>query len=372
MKKLFSILTLIILCSFILSGCWDQKIFEQVALVLSIGIEESKDKEQLLITYVYPIIGGKERDDVGLESGTSNILRGAREIIRYKTPKRVEGGKIQQILISDSLAKTGIHDILEIFQRDVTLPAIAYVVVVEGSPNEMLIKGEKLENRPRISFYAFQLLEDNVKASNIPNTKVFDFDINFFAPGLDPVTPMIKLEKESLAITGCALFSDDKMVGKLNEKQTVMLLGMMGQTKNTDFIFLDKQFSTDNPINYGISVTLRKPKHKIDINFDDEGIPIIDISMKYESQLDEYKWNETNDPVEQARIEKEMGKQLSIVCNEVVKIMQEVNSDPIGFGNMIRAKYYEYWQSIDWREVYPEAQIKVDVQTEIVKEGIIR
>ncbi|MGB7605085.1 MAG: Ger(x)C family spore germination protein [Lutisporaceae bacterium] len=371
MKSQFRILALIILCSLILTGCWDQKIYEQLGLILTLGIEESSDK-QLLLTYVYPIIGGKVRSDVGIESAQSTIIRGVREKLAYNAPKRMEGGKIQQVLLSDSLAKTGIHDILEIFQRDATLPAVAYVVVVEGSPNELIVKGSKLEDRPRISLYLFQLIEENVKLSSIPNTKIFDFDINFFAPGLDPITPMIKLEKESVALTGCALFSDDKMVGKLDEKQTVLLLGIMGQTRNTDFVVSDPQLPSSNPIKYGIAVTLRKPKRKIDISFGEDGIPIIDISLKYECQIDEYKWNETNDPTKQNKLEKIVSKNMESYCNEVVKKIQAVNCDSVGFGNMIRAKHYEYWQRIDWREIYPQAKIKVAVQVEVVKEGIIK
>lgn len=371
MKSQFRKLALIILCSLILTGCWDQKIYEQLGLILTLGIEESSDKE-LLITYVYPIIGGKEKDSVGVDSAQTTILRGTRSILNYKTPKRMEGGKIQQVLLSDSLAKTGIHDILEIFERDATLPAIAYVVVVEGSPKELVTKGTEFKEKPRISYYIFQLIEDNVRSANIPSTKIFDFDLNVFAPGLDPITALIKLEKENLAITGCALFSDDKMVGKLNVNQAIILLGIMGQTKNIDFIVSDPQLSSSNPNKHGIAIVLRKPKRKIDISFGEDGIPIIDISLKYECQINEYRWNATNDINEQKKLEKIISNNLASKSNEVVKKIQAVNCDSVGFGNMIRAKYYEYWQSIDWREIYPKAAIKVAVQVDIVKEGIIK
>jgi hypothetical protein len=39
---------------------------------------------------------------------------------------------------------------------------------------------------------------------------------------------------------------------------------------------------------------------------------------------------------------------------------------------MIRAKYYEYWQSIDWKEIYPKAKINVDLKVEIIREGLIK
>jgi spore germination protein len=208
--------------------------------------------------------------------------------------------------------------------------------------------------------------------STIPNTKVFDFDIDFFAPGLDPITPLIKLGTTDVEITGCALFSGDKMVGKLNRDQTIMLLGMMGETKNTDFALSDPELKTDNPSKYGIAVILKKPKRKIKIDFDEAGKPNVNISLSYKCLLDEYRWDETDNAKQQQKIEKIMGEQMQKLCTQVIAELQQTNSDPIGIGNIVRAKYSKYWNSIDWNEVYKDAAIKVSVKVDITEEGIIK
>lgn len=371
MKKLFRLILIPIMCSFILTGCWDQIIFEKVGLVLTAGIEQAPNGE-LTINYAYPVVDSSKKDAVGLEITEATLVRGAREKARLSSPKYMEGGKIQQVLLSDSLAKNGIHDILEIFQRDVSLPAIAYIVVVEGSPSELLKEASQFKNTPRVSFYLFQLVDNNVQISNIPNTKVFDFDINFFAPGLDPVAPMIKLKENSVEITGSALFSDDKMVGRLSQTHTLFLIGLMDQAKKTDLIIPAEEFPSKNKAKYGMALTLQKPKRGVHIDFDEEGFPIIRVTMKYKCVLDEYRWNETTDPKEQEKLEKFITGYLNKHLNETIQIMQKANSDPIGFGDMIRAKYYEYWKSIDWKEIYPEAQIHVSSDVEIIREGLIK
>ncbi|MDF2522197.1 MAG: germination protein Ger(x)C family, partial [Clostridia bacterium] len=302
MKRHHKILILTVICCSLLTGCWDQRIFEEVGLILTVGIEESEDGK-LLINYAYPAIGAVEQKAVNTSTQEATLIRAARENSRLSSPNILEGGKVQQILLSDSLAKTGVHDILELFQRDVSLPAIAYIVIVEGSPIELLQKSAQFKNFPRVSIYLFQLLDNNVQLSNIPNTKIFDFDINFFAPGLDPVVPMIKLGENDVHITGSALFSKDKMVGKLDMKQTLMLIALMDQAKTAEYILSDPEFTSDVPLKYGISVSLYKPKRKIKINFDDEGLPIFDISISYKCVLDEYKWNQTNSPPEQKKLE---------------------------------------------------------------------
>jgi spore germination protein len=371
MKKLLKTITLILTCCFMLSGCWDQRVFEQIGFILSFGIEQAED-EDLIITVAYPVIGGAEKGLVDIISTEASIVRGGRNNFRMMTPKMLEGGKIQQVLISDSLAKNGIHDLLEVFQRDATLPAIAFVVIVEGSPAELLKEASKFKTKPRVSFYLYQLLEDNVRISNTPNTKVFDFDLNFFAPGLDPIVPMIKLDKEEIKIAGCALFSADKMTGKLDSRETTILLGLMNQLKYADYVFSEPVFADKDGDKRGVAVSLLKPKRKINIDFDKEGKPIVEINLKYSCNIDEFEWDDTMDLKVQKDLEKIFGEDLTSKSNKVIKKLQEANCDPIGIGDMIRAKHYDYWQSIDWKEMYKEADIKVNVEAEIVHVGIIK
>ena len=371
MKKLLKTIALVLTCSLMLSGCWDQGVFEQVGFTLSFGIEQTENKN-LLLTSAYPIIGAAEKNAVDIISTQTRTIRGGRTNLRSMTPKLLEGGKAQQILISDSLAKIGIHDLLEVFQRDVTLPAIAFVVIVEGSPQELLKKATEFKTKPRVPIYLYQLLENNVELSNIPNTKIFDFDINFFAPGLDPIVPMIKLDNEQIKITGCALFSGDKMTGKLENKQTNILLGLMDQLKYTDFIFTNPAFADRDGDKQGVAVTIFKPKRKINIDFDKEGTPIIEITLKYRCNIDEFEWDDTMEPKIQKDLEKKFGEDLTNMSNEVIKKLQDANCDPIGIGDMIRAKYYDYWKSIDWKEMYKEAHITAKVEVEIGNVGIIK
>lgn len=371
MRSVIRLLTIFLACSMVLTGCWDQRVFEQVGMTLSLGIEQLENNN-LLITTVYPVIGGAETGVVDIISNQTVVVRGGRTEVRKMAPKQIEGGKIQQVLISDSLAKKGIHDLLEVFQRDPITPAVAFVVIVEGSPQELLKKASEFKTKPRVSFYMYQLLENNVRLSNIPNTKVFDFDINFFAPGLDPIVPLVKIENDLIKITGCALFQGDKMTGKLEGQDSNLLLGMMDQLKFTDFIFVGPEFTDNDGDKHGVAVTMFKSKRKINIDFDEEGTPVITIDMKYRCNLDEFEWDDTMDPSVQKDLEKNFGEYLTVMSNKVMKKLQEANCDPIGLGDMIRSKYYEYWKSIEWTEVYKEADIKVNVEIEIGNVGIIK
>jgi spore germination protein len=77
---------------------------------------EDSASGKLLITTAYPVIGGKEKDTVDIMGSDCDLLRESRSNTRLVAPKFIEGGKIQQILISDRLAARGMHDLLEVWR----------------------------------------------------------------------------------------------------------------------------------------------------------------------------------------------------------------------------------------------------------------
>ncbi len=55
----------------------------------------------------------------------------------------------------------------------------------------------------------------------------------------------------------------------------------------------------------------------------------------------------------------------------IIKYTQEVGSDPIGIGDIVRAKHNNYWNSISWSDAYKKALINVDVNLDIKTYGTI-
>lgn len=365
-----SVLLLIIIPT-LLTGCWDLKIFEQVDFTLQLGIESSKKEGELLITGTSPAIGAKEKMAIEMISSTAQSLREATEKRNRMAAKRTRSGKIQQILFSEEIAGKGIHELLEVFERDPEDPLLAWVAVVEGSPREMFEKASKFKDIPGPALYINQLLQHSSKDAHIPVTRVYNFDVNYFAPGIDPVTPLLRLVKEDILVVGSALFSDDKMVGKIDHKQTALLLAMMGKTQKTVTSYITSQPPGESPeAKEYIAITLSQCKRKIDVYIKDKK-PVVNINISYSGYLEEFGWDNFSDQSVQKKVEKHIAGNIKKDCMELLKYMQEVGSDPIGIGDMVRAKYYSYWQSIDWKEVYKEAQINVDVQVDIKEYGAI-
>lgn len=373
MKKYLK-LFIVIFIPLMFTGCWDQTIYEEIGFILQLGIESSQD-HRLMTSYTSPVTDPKKKEQVELLSSDVGNIREFREMTKKVSAKSLQGGKVQQIVISDSLAKKGIINLLEVIERDATNPAIAYVIISENSPKELFDYAQRLEDKPRPSFYLDQLIKNNFRTAYCPNTSVFDFSRTYFAPGIDPITPIIKIETEmgkGIRIDGSALFSGDKLVGKVKSKQTSMLLAMQGKMSQTEYIFT----SVGPPRNdlsgkTGAAVMLTNPKRKIKIKIEND-IPVVKISLVFKGDYDEREWDRIDKKEIQKEYETIMAKELKDECLKVLKYTQEVGSDPIGIGNLVRAKYNSFWQKHKWEEAYKSASFDVDVTLDIIKHGLIR
>lgn len=372
MRRFWRLFISTILVPIVLTGCWDQKIYETIGFALQVGIESSDDK-RLLITYTLPVTDPKKSEQVELISGKAGLLREFRENSRKISAKLPETGKVQQVVISSSLAEKGTQNLLEIFEREQSNPASAYVVISEGSPRMIFDLTQKLGDKPRPGFYLHQLIENNIKYSQCPDTTIFEFLVNVFAPGIDPIAPIVKFETEEakgVKVDGAALFSGDKMVGKINTKETALILAMNGKMRKNEFIF-SSIGPPENDVTgkTGAAVLLSKPKRKIDIKIENN-IPVVKIALKFRGDYDEHQWDHIDKRENQKRYEKLMSEELKSECMKVLDYTQQVGSDPLGIGDMVKAKHYSFWKDNKWGDMYKNVEFQLDITVDIVRYGI--
>lgn len=369
-------LALLLLFPFLITSCWDQVVIEKTGYMLLYGMELTP-QDQVLATFALPVISEKATGKMEVVSVTAVNSRQAREKARTKASLSIAGGKTQSMLFSTQLADKGLQSLLEIFERDPANPSLAYVVVVDGSPKELIEKISNSTQHPDSAMYVRQLLDQNMNTSKIPQTRIYNFDINCFADGIDPIAPLIKLDGNDVSVEGAALFSDDRMVGRIDTDRNILLEAMMGKLKPTEYTFTDKALIKNQEqfdIGYekqGLTMLLNQMKPQIELKIV-QGIPNIHITLDFSGNLSEYMWANVSDKDEETKIESILSSEMERECNELVKYLQTVGSDPIGIGNMLRYQYSSYWDSIDWSKVYQDAVIDVDANVKFVLNGTIK
>lgn len=365
------IIILLFILPFIFTGCWDQKPIERIGISTLEGIESSPEGE-LKVTYTMPLIDPDKKTREETIDATAQILRYARNKSRRQSSKDIEIGKGQVILYSKEIAQKGlIQDINEIFERDISLPSLAWIVIVDGSPRDLIHKSEKFKDKPILTTYINGLLERGVTGASTVETRLFRYDIDYYSPGIDNIAPLVMLNDNAVELKGSALFSKGKMVGTINPQQNGLLMSMMKTLKNKQFTYITScpRDNTDSP-KYGISILLRQNSKKIKVCIKNNK-PIVDIYLDLNGYIDEYKWNELKNEKKVKILNDYIQKNIQDDCERLLEYLQAINSDPIGIGEMVRAKHNSYWKSINWKVAYKNAKFNVHVKFNIVQYGAL-
>jgi spore germination protein len=354
----------------LLSGCWGQLDIEKINPDLQLGIE-SVGNGGILLTACHPVFGadGKLKDN--FVTVKTDILREARQTVLRGAYQIPQAGKLQQLLVSEGLARQGIAPWLDVFVRNPLDPPIAAIVVVDGSPKTLIEKAQGFKEQPISALYLQNLLENN-RDQYVSVPSIASFVCKYFAPGLDPVAPIIKLGPKEIWITGTALFCDDRMAGSITPEQGTLLLALMGKLRSVDYIFHHiNSIGGDKGSKLSAAARIVKVKRKMKIRICNERSQVM-IRLNFSGVLTEYHWDQIDLPKRQKKLEQYFAGELTAGCNRLVRNLQQVGSDPLGIGDLIRAEFPSYWKHHDPKQLYQTARIQVGTQFKITGYGNIK
>ncbi|MDP4178089.1 MAG: Ger(x)C family spore germination protein [Bacillota bacterium] len=374
MKKIVKMKILfLIIIPITFSGCWDQAPVQSTGYMTIVGIESSPLGE-MKVTYAMPVIDPTAKARGELIDTEAPLTREARENSNRRAGKLMLAGKIQLVFFSEEIAEKGvISQINSIFERDPSDPILAWNVVVDGSPRDFIHGVEALQDKPRPSTYLNALLERAVSDGFTIDSRVFHYDIIDMAPGIDNVVPLIKLNSKAAEVKGSALFSSGKMVGTINTRESGLLAAMMKTLKGKKYTYEVSDINDEDnekPI-HGLAVLLIQKSNKINVSIKDNKV-IVNIDLKFNGTVDDYKFDGLSDEDKIKELNKHIELQIQSDCQKLIEHLQSLESDPIGIGDIVRAKYNGYWKRCNWHEAYKNAAINVHVKFNIVQYGAIK
>jgi spore germination protein len=369
-KKLTAAI-LILSITVLQTGCWDQKIYEKIGFILQIGVE-SEENGKLKYTVGIPVVSPEAQERYEVLTTEITHMREGRDKVRQVSGKAVEGGKTQQVFFSEALASQGVEEFFEVFLRSAENSLLANVIVVEGSPHDLIKVSGQFRDKPRPTFYMNSLLDSAHKNSFAPETRIYDFSILTHSGTIDPITPLVSYNTKEIKIEGAALFSGDKMVGKVDTKEMGILNGLKGEKKDISYIYqglyTDK---SQEDLKRGSTILMKLKKRKVEMNIDGD-VPVINIKLDFKGNLSEYSGELNLDvPEEKKKLEEAVADAIEKDSMMLLKYLTEVGADPIGFSEIARTKHNKYWKSVKWKDVYKGAAFNVEAKIKIEFYGAV-
>lgn len=368
-----SLVVILIALLVLLTSCWDSRLLKEHTLILAIGYDLN-DNQTISKTVAFPRQASNEKQQsgpsesevittVGDTVGDSDI-----ELERHLS-QRFDRSQARVLLLGEELAKYGMLPTLDSMYRDPRGPLNAFVAVVAGKAEDGL-KINKDKSFFENEFY-YGLLKSAEEAGIINSENVQSICPVLLSGGKDIMLPLINIDAADNAyLDGQALFSGDKMTGKLNNEESIMMLLLTD--KMTKTLKLNIQISEDNKKheeNY-VTFAVRKEKRKFNINDENNDIKVaMDIDLQIE--IREIPQEYLNKQTKWGYLEERIAEQLMKLAEETIATVQKANSDVFGIGEKVRAHYHSTWEKIEWNDVYPEIPIDVTFNIEIIQHGII-
>ncbi|WP_079507569.1 Ger(x)C family spore germination protein [Mesobacillus jeotgali] len=370
MKRLFSF----ILCTpLILTGCWNSQDISESAFVQGIGLDKDGNEIKGSIEIIKPTSaqagqsGGKSSGNhIILELRGDSLIEIGREFIRI-TKRRLNFGHTNTIIIGEELAKeTDFPLALDVLRRDQMFRLNGYLFISDKDPREIFNIPTLYEDLSSTELVS--VLEQTKFISVYTPTKLYEFYRFLIGHHFNAYVPIISVQdsvnQKVTAITGTAVIKNNKMVGKLNIKESTGLNWLLNLVKGgTITAMLGERDRA--------SLEVKKAKTKIVPHLEGKQLKI-DIQTEIEGTLaDNMTLAKLNESFLK-KVEKRISQEVEGLMLSSINKLQELETDITDFGLIIHQTSPKEWKRIEpeWDDIFANAEINIEVNTLITHQGL--
>lgn len=367
----------LLLLSMLLASCIQVQELENVGIINAMGVD-SKEKDLLETTLVVFQFSEQADTLAQIITGEGKTISGATEDAEHTAVSRLVPGKIKLMVFGEESAKKGVLPYLDTQARDPRVPDLMYLAVGRPTANEILMVDEK-DISTDIGQFLYSLIENHSTDHNIPRKSLQDFLRIYYDTGQDNVLPVFEVKDKIPKQVGVALFKGDQMVGELTNSEIVLINLMDRHVKEAVLEltlpiepvkgFLEKREQQHDRNNLDIAFVINSGKSRTKIINIEK--PSFETNTKIKLRLIEQSAGvKLSDPKAIETLEKEIEKELEDRFNKLLKKLKEYESDPFGYGRYYhRTREGKDLTVEEWREKYPNIEVKFNVDVKIIRHG---
>lgn len=357
------------------AGCWDARSIDQRAFVVMLGVDKKADGQFRLTLQVQRAGFDQRREAKGgaaaaqLLTTEGETVRQALEKARDDLARELDTTFLDVIVLGRAVAEAGLDD-LDWVVRSFRVPVSAFVTVSPGAAEEVVRAGAIGFLMPA-QFALFSLMGGSWtrSAAVVPGLKWMIFNRTLYTPLEDPFAPVLSNTDSQLVWAGLAVFREHHLAGLLSERDAAtfnMLLGGRAERIVTAGLPGRPKASVSLYIQ-GIRV-----KRKV---IWVQNRPLIQIRLTARGNLTEAVGIRVASGEAETAVEGAVAQALSDEVRDFLRRLQELGSDPVGFGELARqaAPYRREVQTGKaWREAYQRARIDVVSKVTMAAPGYMK
>lgn len=367
---------IIVIIIFLLSGCYNYKELNKIAIVSSIAIDK-KDDKYLVSAQVMNVKSEEETSSskviVYEEEGKS--IEEALRKMTTRSNKKLYGGHLGKLVLSEEIAKDSIIDVIDLFQRLPEIKDEFTITISKGIDANKVIKIMTSPESIPADYVKNTIETADIDSALTYSSKLDEFVSFYLKDYIDPVISVIEVKnydkkgttldnnettypKTKIVLDNIATTKNGRLDKFLNEDETIGYNFIRNSVKNMII-----PIKCDDNNNYAsISIIGSKTKNKIAKN---NNKYIINLNVNSNAMINEYNCAKDLDKEETITfLQNKTEKKIKKYMNKTLLSQKNSSSNFLGLKRMIYLDYPKYNN-----ENY-DVNIKVNVN--ISRKGDIR
>lgn len=409
MAKIFRrgvfLLIVTLLMTILNSGCWSRREIDKLAFVGSVAIDQAEDPELLEVTVqvILPgaLAGGGGQTGMGGGGGGASAGTNKVWLVSEKGPTVFEAvkkindmsanhlffGHLTSVIIGEKLARNGVKDVLDNFDRMSELRRNIWILIAPGRAKDILEARPKLQGVPSLAIEGLFIHQTDTSFS-YPSS-LNNFLIMLSSRSTDPVAARIttipvghitpgeppwEAGRKEIKLEGAAIFEQDKLVDWLDGRETRGVLWAQKKFKYGTITF-------PNPRGNHKFMTFEVYGARRKIHtFMEDGELFVNLDISCKGNMVEQDSN-ADILSQDLFIEKENFRAFeagiaSQVKQEILAAMdkaREHKTDILGIGERFYIEHPQEFKKLqaDWPEIFTNANVNVVVNVKVRRTGLI-
>lgn len=385
----------VFLCLFLamvplLTGCWNRRELNELAISVGMGIDKEGEQYRLSVQVVNPGEVASKKGGTGryapaiLYSEKADTVMEAGRKLSQISPRRIYYSHLRMLVIGETLAKDGMAEVLDFLARDHEFRSDFYVVVAKGSSARDTLKiMTSLEAVPANKLFSSLVASEKSWGPTMAVT-LDELTAAITSEGKHPVLTGLQIAGDKnigksaknvevielpgqLKYSGLAVFKGDKLIGWLNEDES----------KGYTFI-LDKVKSSVGHVacpgggKIGMEIVRSQTKIRGKLV---NGQPQVDINLRIEGNVADVECRtiDLTKPDVIYGLEKKAEERIKeLIETSIKKAQKSYKVDIFGFGEAIHRASPKAWKTMkkDWdRQYFTDMQANIHVDFKLRRLG---
>lgn len=378
MMRTIKSMTIMLLCLFLLTGCWDKAELLEFAFVQAVAFDKTDEGKFKLTTLFFKPTGGSGGSENGKQSGSKSftiqteaytVFEAIRDITIH-FGRKAKWDHMRVILINEKMIKQqDIGDILDFFARDHEPRGTALVLATKGEAAKYLKVKPLIESTLGEQLRTMEIVATRYSAKSI-QTNLLDLTVQLNSEVGIALLPYVQLSKNSKELTasGISILKRGKHVSTLSPTKMQRLLMLTNQYEEGNI----ELPCINGSENVKESFEVISAKTKVVPIIQGDSLTVM-LNTRIAGTVGEIRCSSILNREDEAAFKERIKKTVEQEVRDLIAELQTKRLDAIGIGNKIFTKNPTLWKHMkeNWDERFALAHFESHVEIHVLNTGMI-